>query len=125
MTIKQAIEKGAIDLKVGNVDTPKMKARLLMQYVLNQTRQYIIVHDMKVLNEKEKNEYFSCINKLRTGIPIEHITHQKEFMKLNFFVNISGGSYKDCKKNKRKENIGLMYRKWRDCCFACKIFATT
>ena len=87
MTIKQAIEKGAIDLKVGNVDTPKMKARLLMQYVLNQTRQYIIVHDMKVLNEKEKNEYFSCINKLRTGIPIEHITHQKEFMKLNFFVN--------------------------------------
>lgn len=87
MTIKQAIEKGAVDLKVGNVDTPKMKARLLMQYVLNQTRQYIIVHDMKELNEKEKNEYFSCISKLRTGIPIEHITHQKEFMKLNFFVN--------------------------------------
>ena len=27
------------------------------------------------------------IKKLRQGYPIEHITHQKEFMKLNFFVD--------------------------------------
>ena len=87
MTIKQAIEKGAVELKVGNVDTPKMKARLLMQYILNQTRQYIIVHDMQELSERDINQYFLCIRKMKNGVPIEHITHQKEFMKLNFFVN--------------------------------------
>ena len=87
MTIRQAIEKGVIELKVANVETPKLKARLLMQYVLNKTRQYIIVHDTENLLEVKQNEYFRCIDKLKKGYPIEHITHQKEFMKLNFFVN--------------------------------------
>ena len=58
-----------------------------MQYVLNKTRQYIIVHDTEDLLEVKQNEYFRCIDKLKKGYPIEHITHQKEFMKLNFFVN--------------------------------------
>ena len=87
MIIRQAIEKGVIELKVANVETPKLKARLLMQYVLNKTRQYIIVHDTEDLLEVKQNEYFRCIDKLKKGYPIEHITHQKEFMKLNFFVN--------------------------------------
>ena len=58
MTIRQAIEKGVIELKVANVETPKLKARLLMQYVLNKTRQYIIVHDTEDLLEVKQNEYF-------------------------------------------------------------------
>lgn len=87
MTIKQAIEKGAIQLKVGNIDSPKLKARLLMQYILKETRQYIIVNDMKLLQEENEKQYFYSIDKIKNGIPIEHITHQKEFMKLNFFVN--------------------------------------
>ena len=87
MIIKEAIKKGMIELKNENIEEPKLKARLLMQYVLNQSRQYIIVNDNKELNEKQKNRYFDCIKRLRKGEPIEHITHQKEFMKLNFFVN--------------------------------------
>ena len=39
MTISEAIKKGMIELKNGNIDEPKMKARLLMQYVLNESRQ--------------------------------------------------------------------------------------
>ena len=89
MTIKQAMEKGAIELKVGNIETPKLKSRLLMQYVLRETRQYIIVHDTKQLTERQEKNYFLSIKKIKSGIPIEYITHQKEFMKLNFFVNES------------------------------------
>ena len=58
MTIKQAMEKGAIELKVGNIETPKLKSRLLMQYVLRETRQYIIVHDTKQLTERQEKNYF-------------------------------------------------------------------
>ena len=61
MTIMEAIKKGMIELKNSNIETPKIKARLLMQ--------------------------FSSIKKMRQGVPLEHITHQREFMKLNFFVN--------------------------------------
>lgn len=87
MKIMEAIKKGMIELKNANIEFPKLKARLLMQYVLNKPRQYVIVNDMEELDLKNEKQYFSMIKKLRQGIPLEHITHQKEFMKLNFFVN--------------------------------------
>lgn len=87
MTIMEIIKKGMIELKNSNIEYPKLKSRLLMQYILNETRQYVIVNDMKEISPNKEKEYFNAIKKLRTGIPLEYITHQKEFMKLNFFVN--------------------------------------
>ncbi len=87
MTIMEATKKGMIELKNSNIESPKLKSRLLMQFILNKTRQYVIVNDMKELNTSEKNNYFCAIAKIRQGVPLEHITHQKEFMKLNFFVD--------------------------------------
>lgn len=87
MTISELIKKGMIELKNENIEEPKLKARLLMQYVLNQTRQYVIVNDMEQLEENKEKQYLEEIKMLKKGIPIEHITHQKEFMKLNFFVD--------------------------------------
>lgn len=87
MTIAEGIKKGMIELKNGNIEFPKLKSRLLMQFILNKSRQYVIVNDNKILNKKEEERYFNSIMKIRNGIPLEHITHQKEFMKLNFYVN--------------------------------------
>lgn len=87
MTIMEAIKKGMIELKNSNIESPKLKSRLLMQFILNKPRQYVIVNDMEELNENEERKYFDAILKIRKGIPLEHITHQKEFMKLNFFVD--------------------------------------
>ena len=87
MTIKEALSKGTIMLKNNNVESPKLKARLLLQYVLKQTRQYIIVYDNKEINKKEQFEYFVNIEKLTTGVPLQHITHSQEFMKMDFFVD--------------------------------------
>ena len=87
MTISEAIKKGMIELKNENIEEPKLKSRLLMQSTLNKTRQYVIVNDMEELEKNKEKQYFSAIKILKKGIPIEHITHQKEFMKLNFFVD--------------------------------------
>ena len=87
MTISEAIKKGMIEIKNENIEEPKLKSRLLMQSILNQTRQYVIVNDMEELEKNKEEQYFSAIKILKKGIPIEHITHQKEFMKLNFFVD--------------------------------------
>ena len=87
MTIWDAIKRGMIELKNDNIEEPKLKSRLLMQYVLNETRQYVIVNDMENLEKNKEKQYFEGIKILKKGIPIEHITHQKEFMKLNFFVD--------------------------------------
>lgn len=87
MTIKQAITKGMIMLKSNNVESPKLKARLLLQYILDKPRQYIIVYDNKEIDKQQQWQYFVNIEKLTKGIPLQHITHRQEFMKMDFFVD--------------------------------------
>ena len=87
MTIREALTKGMIILKNNNVETPKLKARLLLQYILKKPRQYLIVYDNKEIDKKEQWEYFVNIEKLTNGVPLQHITHTQEFMKMDFFVN--------------------------------------
>ncbi len=87
MTIKQTLTKGTIILKNNNIDSPKLKARLLLQYVLKKTRQYLIVYDNEEVGKKEQWEYFVNIDKLAKGVPLQHITHTQEFMKMDFYVD--------------------------------------
>lgn len=87
MTIKEAINKGTIMLKSNKIESPKLKARLLLQYILNKPRQYIIVYDKEEISKQEQWQYFVNIEKLVQGIPLQHITHTQEFMKMDFYVN--------------------------------------
>ncbi len=87
MTIREALTKGMIILKSNNIETPKLKARLLLQYILKKDRQYLIVYDNKEIDKKAQWEYFINIEKLSNGVPLQHITHTQEFMKMDFFVN--------------------------------------
>ncbi len=87
MTIREAINKASLQLKTKQIDSPKLKARLLMQFVLNKDRQYLMVHDDDKLSLEQEKSYFTSVRKLIKGIPLQHITHQQEFMKMNFYVN--------------------------------------
>lgn len=87
MTIRETLNKGMIILKSNNIETPKLKARLLLQYILKKSRQYLIVYDNKEIEKKEQWEYFVNIEKIANGVPLQHITHTQEFMKMDFFVN--------------------------------------
>lgn len=87
MTIKETLNKGMIMLKSSNIESPKLKARLLLQYILKKPRQYLIVYDNEEVGKKEQWEYFVNIEKLTKGVPLQHITHRQEFMKMDFFVN--------------------------------------
>lgn len=87
MTIKDALYKATIMLKGENLDSPKMKARILLQDALNKPRTYLLVHDTENIADPVLEKYFRNVEKVKNGTPIEHITHLKEFMKLNFYVN--------------------------------------
>ena len=87
MTIKETLNKGMIMLKSNNIESPKLKARLLLQYILKRPRQYLIVYDNEQITKKQQWEYFVNIEKLSQGIPLQHITHSQEFMKMDFYVN--------------------------------------
>lgn len=76
-----------IDLKNNGISEPNLKSRLLMQHILDKPRQYLIVYDNKELTLRQEVDFFKGIKKLSKGIPIQHITHSQEFMKMNFYVN--------------------------------------
>lgn len=87
MTIKEMLNKGSFILKENNIENPKLKARLLLQFVLNKKREYLIIYDNKNLSKAQEEKYFVEINKLLEGIPLQYITHHQEFMKMSFYVN--------------------------------------
>ena len=87
MTIKETIRKGMIDLKNNGISEPKLKARLLMQFILNKPRQYLLIYDYQTLTLRQQVNYFKAIKKVANGEPIQHITHRQEFMKMDFYVN--------------------------------------
>lgn len=87
MLIKDTIRKGMIILKTNNIEEPNLKARLLMQFILNKSRQYLLVHDDEELTRIQEKAYLEGIEKISKGVPLQHITHSQEFMKMNFYVN--------------------------------------
>lgn len=89
MTIKEALNKGTFMLKNNNIETPKLKARLLLQFTLNKTREYLIIYDNKNIPQDKEMMYFKWIDRLIQGIPLQYITNTQEFMKMSFFVNDS------------------------------------
>lgn len=87
MTIKEILNKGTFMIKNNNIELPKLKARLLLQFTLNKPREYLIVYDNQKVSEYDEKIYFENINKLIQGVPLQYITKSQEFMKLSFFVN--------------------------------------
>lgn len=87
MRIKELLLEGTNILRRNNIEMPNMKARVLLCNVLKKKREYLLVNDDEIVEDKIIREYIMKINSISSGIPIEYITNNKEFMKLNFYVN--------------------------------------
>lgn len=87
MTINEIVKKGIINLKEKNIEEPLLKMRILVASVLNKTKEYVMAHCEDELDEIHKKKILDGIEQLRNYIPIQYITNNQEFMKLNFFVN--------------------------------------
>ena len=53
MTIRETIKKVMINLKTNVIEEPNLKARLLMQFILNKPRQYLLIYDNQHILKKE------------------------------------------------------------------------
>lgn len=83
----ELIRFGENALKQENIQDAGIKARMLLQYILNQTRQEIIINSEKIVNQNQIDEYEKSINKIIDGLPIQYITHNQQFMGLEFYVD--------------------------------------
>ena len=87
MNIKQALEYGIELLKENNIDEPILKTRMVLANILNETKEYLMVHELEELDEDLLKVFKEDISKLCKRIPIQYITNKQEFMGLEIYVD--------------------------------------
>lgn len=87
MKIKELINNGKNILIKNNILDASIVSKMLLQYILNQDKQYLIVNQDEIITKEIENKYQILIEKIIKGIPIQYITNNQEFMKLNFYVD--------------------------------------
>ena len=87
MEIKQAIVENAKILKENNIHDSYNIARILMAHTINKSKEYLVINDKEILKEEILQLYNTKIEKVKNGYPLQYITNNQEFMKLNFYVN--------------------------------------
>lgn len=65
----------------------QIDAKLLMLYTLEYTDSQLLLNRQKQMPTKQLETYKNYILTRSKGIPLQHITHEQEFMGLNFYVN--------------------------------------
>ncbi|MDF2379540.1 MAG: peptide chain release factor N(5)-glutamine methyltransferase [Candidatus Gracilibacteria bacterium] len=67
--------------------TPTLDAELLLSFVLNQKREYLITHHDEYIEEHELKHFKELIKKRIKGTPLAYLTEEKEFFGRTFFVD--------------------------------------
>ena len=87
MNIKHLLEYGIELLKENNIDEPILKTRIILANILNQTKEYLMVHELEEVDEDLVKLFKENISKLCNHVPIQYITNKQEFMGLEFYVD--------------------------------------
>lgn len=87
MIIRDAIIEGKKNLEAKKIEDARIISKVLMKYILNKDEQYIIISEKETLTKEHEKKYFDCIQKILNGTPIQYITNNQEFMKLDFYVD--------------------------------------
>lgn len=87
MKIKELISEGQHFLSKNAIEDAGIKARILLQYVLQQTKGYLIINSENEVKHQEEIQYKQYLQELLQGKPIQYITNHVEFMGLDFYVD--------------------------------------
>lgn len=87
MNIKQIIIEKTKLLKDNNIENASNIARILLANLLNKSKEYLVINDKEELKEELVEKYNKYLKQIIEGYPLQYITHNQEFMKLNFYVD--------------------------------------
>ena len=87
MNIKEAIIFGTKYLDENNISESRAKCRILLSNILNVSKEYLIIHDNEILDNKKEMKYKEYLVRLAGNEPIQYIIKKQEFMKMNFYVD--------------------------------------
>lgn len=87
MKIKELINYGKKMLLENEIEDSNLIAKILAEYIFKIDRNQIIVNEEKEISEDDKTRYYLALIEIIQGMPIQYITNNQEFMKLNFYVD--------------------------------------
>lgn len=86
-TLEQVLREGTERLQKASIEESALDAWYLMEYYFSITRARYYMECKKEISEKQYKEYLSLIDQRATRLPLQHITHVREFYGLEFYVN--------------------------------------
>lgn len=87
INIKEVLDKGKKILDEKNIDESGMKVRMLLSYLLDVSKEYVMVHIDSDVDKKVEGLFFENIDKIKEGYPIQYITKNQAFMDIDFYVD--------------------------------------
>lgn len=87
MKIKDLVNYGKKILSENNIEDSGVISRILAEYILKMQRMELIANEDKQINSLDKDRYYLSLIELVQGMPIQYITNNQEFMKINFYVD--------------------------------------
>ncbi len=87
MKISEALKEAVKILEENNISDSKPKARRLLAYSLNRSKEYLIIHEDEEIPEQIYIVYLEKIERLKSHEPIQYILKNQEFMGFDFYVD--------------------------------------
>lgn len=88
VTYRKLLTDAVLELKSNKIEDADIDARLLMEYVFDINRSFILAHGEDVIEDKDKiKQYNDFIERRSEHIPLQHLTGVQEFMGLEFKVS--------------------------------------
>lgn len=87
MTIELVLKDAKTKLELADIPSARLDAELLLAFVLNKPREWLITHNTDELTQEKSNKFDEAINRRISHEPVCYITNKLEFYGINFFVD--------------------------------------
>ncbi len=87
MTYRECYDRGAAVLKEAGIEEADLDARLLLEYVCATSRNDLLVHGERQVEESQADRYGEMLARRASRIPLQHLTGVQAFMGLEFLVD--------------------------------------
>ncbi len=85
-TIEKLLQDGINLIKKRNYINPTLDVQLILSYLLNKDKIYLILHKDEVVEEEVANRFFTMVNRRNEGYPLQYMTNSQEFMGLELYI---------------------------------------
>lgn len=87
MNINDLLIYGRQYLLNSNIENIALKIRLLAEHILNLNKYELVINHTQEVDDFKFNEFKNGLEKIKNNTPIQYITNNQEFMKMNFYVD--------------------------------------